>query len=351
FELFDVSLASENDDRGTEHFIVDMKVLKKVFASTTYSRLSRCNERQYGLEVNLVLTCSSCDFTECHFSSLRVAGAAKMKPFVMNTRAMKRIQSIGKGATALLDFCATLNLFLRGLHHMAFKGHMDTMNFLNHIGNLDIIFDETWKTHGQNSIISVGCILELYFGLVLYHVVLSRYCRGSQGEPHPDDEGYEVSGEEWATLHDHSFQRCTFHVWTRDGIDRCLQIEKNDYLNLVHKLIGAALRTLVEKEEAQGESFGGKKKLSKSMHDSLLAVEVAIAEAVSGFKQDMATTSKAAAEQLGYSTGSCLTRRSLEKDKQRLSKADKAHTESEKVKKMAKRHKPNMTQDYCTGLT
>lgn len=62
----------------------------------------------------------------------------------------------------------------------------------------------------------------------------------------------------------------------------------------------------------------------------------------------MAKTSKAVAEQLGYSTGSCLKCRSLEKGKQRLCKADKAHTESEKVKKTTtKRHKPNMTQDYC----
>ncbi|KAG0413615.1 hypothetical protein HPB47_009219 [Ixodes persulcatus] len=84
---------------------------------------------------------------------------------------------------------------------------------------------------------------------------------------------------------------------------------------------------------------------------TLLAVESAVAEAVSGFNQDVAKTSKAVTEQLRCSTGSCLTRRSLEKDKQRHSKADKAHTESEKVKEMTKRHKPNMTQYYLLPRT
>ncbi|KAG0419440.1 hypothetical protein HPB47_004111 [Ixodes persulcatus] len=42
---------------------------------------------------------------------------------------------------------------------------------------------------------------------------------------------------------------------------------------------------------------------------------------------------------------------SLEKDRRRLRKANKAHSESEKVKKrMAKRHKPARTQDYSPGL-
>lgn len=51
---------------------------------------------------------------------------------------------------------------------------------------------------------------------------------------------------------------------------------------------------------------------------TLPAVERAVAEAVPRFNWCMEKTSKAVAEQIGYSTGSCLTRRSLEKDKQRF---------------------------------
>lgn len=84
---------------------------------------------------------------------------------------------------------------------------------------------------------------------------------------------------------------------------------------------------------------------SKNTHESLLAVERAAAEAVSRFNQGMAETNRAVAEQLGYSPGSCLIRRSLEKDRKRLCKAYKGHTESEKLKRrMSKRHKPNSSR-------
>ncbi|CAN7983167.1 unnamed protein product [Ixodes pacificus] len=534
FELLDVCMESDDTDHGTEYVIVDMKVLQELFASTACGKcgmatvgLSKCEERQYGLAVKLVLTCSSCDFAESRFSSPRVAGEAKITPFEINLRAMKGIQSIGKGATALSDFCATLNLSHRGLHHKTFRKHMDTMvqacqaaatateaasvevvkdvyeSFLNPAGNVDIIFDGTWKTRGHNSNIAVGCILELYTGLVLDHVVLSRYCRGCQGAPDPDDDSYgdwvinhkcmknidcnagrmeaeaalilfrrslAKNGLRYTTILSDGDSR-TFHALTQDSVYGYLDIEKKDCLNHVHKRMGAALRTLVEKKKAQGESLGGKGKLtqdkikkitnyygyalrshkhdvpgmekavqatllhmtstdeapdhshcpegdsswcsynralanheeppphknplpgfirtalepvferlgdrallkrcsdgmtqnaieclhsviwgqnSKNTHDSLLSVERAVAEAVSRFNQGMSKTSQAVAAQLGYSTGSCLIRRSLEKDRRRLHKANKAHSESEKVKKrMAKRHKPARTQDYSPGL-
>ncbi|KAM7302577.1 hypothetical protein ISCGN_018085, partial [Ixodes scapularis] len=242
---------------------------------------------------------------------------------------------------------------------------------------------------------------------------------------------------------------CTFHALTQDTVYGCLDIEKKDCLNHVHKRMGGAFRTLVKKK-AQGESLGGKRKLtqdkikkianycgyalisykhdlpgmekavqatllhmtstneapdhshcpegdsswcscnqalanneespphrnplrgffhtvlepvferlgdqallkccsdgitqnaieclhsviwgqnSKNRYDSLLSVERAVAEAMSRFNQGMAKTSNAVAAQLGYSTGSCLIRRSLEKDRRRLRKANKAHPESEK---------------------
>ncbi|KAL1477550.1 hypothetical protein MTO96_035656 [Rhipicephalus appendiculatus] len=115
---------------------------------------------------------------------------------------VKGIQSIGKGVTALADFCATLNLSHRGLHHNTLRGHMDTMvdtcqeaatatekasvevvktlykDFLSPVGNGDVIFDGTWKTRGHNSNIAVGCIIDLYTTWCWIHIVLSSYCRG-----------------------------------------------------------------------------------------------------------------------------------------------------------------------------
>ncbi|KAG0438926.1 hypothetical protein HPB47_016820, partial [Ixodes persulcatus] len=40
---------------------------------------------------------------------------------------MKVIERVRKGANTLADFCATLNLSRRGLHHKTFSGHIDIM--------------------------------------------------------------------------------------------------------------------------------------------------------------------------------------------------------------------------------
>ncbi|KAG0413614.1 hypothetical protein HPB47_009218 [Ixodes persulcatus] len=102
----------------------------------------------------------------------------------------------------------------------------------------------------------VGCILKLYSGLVLDHVVLSRYCRGCQGALEPDDDGYgdwvwnhkflknidcnagrlgaegalilfkrslEKNGPRYTTILSDRDSR-TFHALTQEGIYGCLDI-------------------------------------------------------------------------------------------------------------------------------
>lgn len=130
FDLLNVSMASDDNDHGTEFIIVDMQVLQKFFFKTTCTQcgtvslqFSKCNQRQYGLAVKLELTCANCDFAKRHFSSPRVDGQTAITPFEINLRAVKGIQSIGKGVTALADFCATLNLSHRGLDHEAFGAY------------------------------------------------------------------------------------------------------------------------------------------------------------------------------------------------------------------------------------
>ncbi|KAH9384746.1 hypothetical protein HPB48_026759 [Haemaphysalis longicornis] len=63
------------------------------------------------------------------------------------------------------------------------------------------MFDGTWMTRGRLSHIGVGCIIEVYTGLVIDHVVLSNFCLGCTIRPKASDEGYE----DW--LADHECQR------------------------------------------------------------------------------------------------------------------------------------------------
>ncbi|KAH6921313.1 hypothetical protein HPB50_027700 [Hyalomma asiaticum] len=68
FDLLDVSMASDDNDHGTEFIVVGME------CGTVGLQFAKCNERQYGLAVKLELTCSSCDFAKRHFLSPQHAG-------------------------------------------------------------------------------------------------------------------------------------------------------------------------------------------------------------------------------------------------------------------------------------
>ncbi|CAN7946066.1 unnamed protein product [Ixodes pacificus] len=533
FDLLEVNGSCQTSDAGTQFVIVDMKVLNDLFAHARCGScgvgsltLSKAADKEYGLAVKLVLVCSTCDFQKKQFSSPRVAGTAKITPFEVNMRAMKGIQSIGKGVTALADFCACMNISHRGLHHKTYQGHLKTFvracenaatdseaasvavvkelytGFMNPIGNIDVVFDGSWMTRGHSSHIGVGCIVELYSGLVIDHVVYSNFCLGCALGPEPEDDGYS----HWYATHDCQrniecnagrmeveaaltmFQRSltkhglryttvlsdgdsrTFHALSEAKVYGFIKIEKKDCVNHVHKRMGAALRNVVEKKKAQGESLGGRGKLtqekikkitnyygyalrsnshdvpgmkraveatllhmtstdsapdhskcpdgaeswckfnralansepppphknplpdcvraalepvferlsnedllarcsegktqnaSESLHSviwtqtsknanaSLDSVKRAAAEAVAVYNQGRRATNESIATGLGYATGDCLVRRSIEKDSLRLRKANAVHQSSSTMKeRFSKRHQAGASRDYSPG--
>lgn len=129
---------------------------------------------------------------------------------------MKAIRGIGKGATALSDFFASINISHCSLHHKTYRGHMGMMvhiyisrtadyeatsvvqikelykGFINPPRNIDVIFDGTWLTCGHSLHVAVGCIIEMYSGLVVDHIVLSNFCLGCSNEPKPNQLEYST---------------------------------------------------------------------------------------------------------------------------------------------------------------
>lgn len=231
FDLLEVDLAHSEEESGTDFVLVDFAMLKDLFA---HVRCGKCGlaapdlrkpDRQYGLAVKLEVTCSVCEHRVERFSSPRTEGSGNITLFEVNMRALKSIQSIGKGVTALSDFCAGMNLSHRGLHHKTFQAHLrkvvqvcedtaaaseaDSVRAIKDLysdlgqppNNIDVMFDGTWMTRGRLSHIGVGCIIEVYTGLVIDHVVLSNFCLGCAIGPKASDEGYE----DW--LADHECQR------------------------------------------------------------------------------------------------------------------------------------------------
>ncbi|KAH7983682.1 hypothetical protein HPB52_013423 [Rhipicephalus sanguineus] len=111
FDLLGVSAECQTGDAGTDFLLVDMKVLNNFFAQAKCDKcdakslsVRKATDKEYGLAVKLIFSCSSCDFEKKQFSSPRVSGTATITPFEVNMRAMKGIQMIGKGVTALSDF-------------------------------------------------------------------------------------------------------------------------------------------------------------------------------------------------------------------------------------------------------
>ncbi|KAM7293982.1 hypothetical protein ISCGN_023533, partial [Ixodes scapularis] len=158
-----------------------------------------------------------------------------------------------------------------------------------------VLVCSTCDLQKKQSCIGVGCVVELYSGLVIDHVVYSNFCLGCALGPEPKDDGYS---DRYAT-HDCQrniecnagrmeveaaltmFQRSltkhglryttvlsdgdsrTFHALSEANVYGFIKIEKKDCVNHVHKRMGAALSNIVEKKKAQGESLGGRGKLKQ----------------------------------------------------------------------------------------
>lgn len=219
---------STEEESGTDFVVVDMAMLRDLFA---HVKCGKCGlaapdltkaHMQYGLAVKLELTCSVCDHRVESFSSPRTEGSGNITPFEVNIRALKSIQSIGKGVTALSDFCAGMNLSHRGLHDKTFQAHLrkvvqvcedtaaasesDSVRVIKDLyrdlaqppNNIDMMYDGMWMARGRTSHIGVGCIIEVYTGLVIDHVVLSNFCLGCAIGPTPSYDGYD----DWLAEHE-----------------------------------------------------------------------------------------------------------------------------------------------------
>lgn len=156
--------------------------------------------------------------------------------------------------------------------------------FGNPPGNVDVIYDGTWLTRGHSSHICVGCMIEMYTGLVIDHVVLSNFCLGCATGQKEDEEGHAAwlvqhapvcqknvdckAGQTEVEAALRLFRRSlekhklryttmlsdgdsrTFHALTEDEVYGYIKVEKKDCINHVHKRMGAALRTLIEKKKS-----------------------------------------------------------------------------------------------------
>ncbi|KAL1417675.1 hypothetical protein MTO96_026641 [Rhipicephalus appendiculatus] len=304
FKLLDVDLENDGKENGTEFGIVDLAVIDLLF------RLVACPEcgekslsfskgkREYGLCAKLVVTCSSCDFREERFSSPRVADEtdAKIRPFEVNLRAMKAINSIGKGGNGSIGL-------LRRDEHFASRAPPQDLS----------------KPHDANEG-SVQC--DSCRAQTLGASTRELWRRMRSPPPHKDSLPDFVS-----EALEPVFRRLS------DGalLERCSDGITQNPSESLHSVIW--------------------QQAPKTQHASLRSIERAVAEAISRFNQGMTKSNIEIAEKLGYNAGYNLVRRSLEKDKNRLQKSQREHHDSNTTKTtLAKRHKPTGNPAYSPGL-
>ncbi|KAH9379344.1 hypothetical protein HPB48_013562 [Haemaphysalis longicornis] len=317
-------------------------------------------DRQYGLAVKLEVTCSVCEHRVERFSSPRTEGSGNITSFDVNMRDLKSIQSIGKGVTALLYFCAGMNLSHRGLHHKTFQAYLrevvqvcedsaaaseaDSVRAVEDLysdlgqppNSIDVMFDGTWMTRGWSSHIGVGCITEVYTGLVIDDVVLSNFCLGCAIRPKASDEGYE----DW--LAGHEGQRNIDCGAGRMEVEAALIMFKRS-------LSKSGLRYTTVMSDGDSRTMHGLKEegvYGLKKKDCITCVQ-AYAHCPA---KCMRETNESIAAGLGYTASSCLLRRSLEKDKKRLKKSTTAFLSNGTSKRrLAKRHKADRSTDYSPG--
>lgn len=169
----------------------------------------------------MVLICTACGAdADNAWSSLRMQNS---RAFEVNVWAMQAIKTIGKSATALIDFWSVMNVSHRELHHKTFQNHLkgefrpaaevavahvfsEAVTAIREVysqmeptptKNVTVVYDGTWMTCGHASYIGVGTVIEFYTGLVLDCIVLSNHCHGCMLGPKEGDDGYS----DWKEAH------------------------------------------------------------------------------------------------------------------------------------------------------
>ncbi|KAH9365874.1 hypothetical protein HPB48_022866 [Haemaphysalis longicornis] len=174
-------------------------------------------DREYGLAVKLVPKCVNCGDVSTAWSSPRVDGESKAKPFAINVLGARAMQSTGKQQTAFNDVFSSMNISSRGLHNKTWQSYMKTKLTLAAVrasqkvtadctrsvrqlyaeldlanpGNIAVSYDGSWMTRGHSSHIGVGTVIELFTVLVLDYVVPSNFCAGCERAPKESDPAYE----------------------------------------------------------------------------------------------------------------------------------------------------------------
>lgn len=272
---------------------------------------------QYGCVAALQIECKSCSevLTE-KFSSSRYT-LDKHKYFDLNNRMVQAFLKIGNGYSSLNEFNASFNMSSMSIktYYLYLNQTLDKMNAFkqeilsksrqivrsvyaelygaqeNPVIDLFTSFDGSWHKKGFTSLYAIGCVVEVYTGLVVDYEILSKYCHmctytsnelgsdspefhiwyeGHKGECNKNFDG--TSGAMEVQIADILWKRsvkesaCRYTTILSDGDAKVFKhltdekiydtpIEKEDCINHVKKRMGTALRNAVQTAKQKGKDL------------------------------------------------------------------------------------------------
>ena len=286
-------------------------------SSSTLS-FSRNTQGRLGFSYVLELKCTTCDLSSSKvYSSCRTNGGEVSKPFVVDDLLVLFFNQQGQGHTAQKKFASLFGW--DGLHTKTFqKKECQIISAI--IDNTDdvlrtsvskvkaaylsmdpdvsitplcitVSFDGSWHKRGHTSSYGVAAVIDIYAGLVVDYVVLSKYCHAcsmKKAELGPDSQLFH----EWYESH----KDCAINytgtsngmeveaarrLWSRseerhglrytgflsDGDSKAHKavvemkvyeedIQKQECVNHIHKRMGTALRNLTKQKKLGGRGFG-----------------------------------------------------------------------------------------------
>lgn len=301
------------------------KELLKNLACEECSKKELCvnTGTEFGYSAKLQLHCASCKHINgTSFSSPRLPDS---KRFEVNKSMVDAFLKMGRGHAAMETFSLSLGMktmdrktFDKCVLQLAEEGKLVREKVLNmarikvrdehqkldsSIGDDNIIdigvsFDGSWQKRGYSSMYCIGCVIDIYTGLIVDFEVVSKYCHEctktaaelgaksaeysvwheshkTSGKCEKNYEGSSASMEVYAAevLWKRSIEKCKMRYTTllSDGDSKTFlsltklkvydkPIAKEECINHVAKRMGTALRNKVKEWRAKGVCLGGRKR-------------------------------------------------------------------------------------------
>ena len=338
FRLMSVGAVSDSDsdsDEGRAGGAVATVIARSVMLSALVKGLLclqcgvaslaiRTIDCKLGLVCRLETFCTSCgEVLNSTLSSDQLDGAETGKqPHHVTRQVVAATMDMGVGHAGVVKLCRYLDM--PPVHHKTFARHaqavcdasklavvhvfasaadvvrrayrsLDTSIGVDDIINLTVSFDGSWMTRGHKSLYGIGCVVDVFTGLVLDMAVLSLYCQRCAYASRRLGGKATAAFQDWFAVHEDECQQ-NYHgssggmekaaaelLWRR-SVDRGFRyttllsdgdantfkhltglkvygdvvLEKEECINHVSKRLGTALRNLASSGKKAGVTLGGR---------------------------------------------------------------------------------------------